>query len=319
MRRFHLFEFNDRAWLPASIRDAATDYLQHSGRVMGVYGPAVVDRLRGALERAGTRRVVDLCSGGGGPWLDLYGKLGDVEVRPTDPLPNVAGFEAARAATGGRVAFHPEPVDATAVPASLDGFRTMFTGFHHFRPDQARAILADAVAKGHGVAIFEATERKPLAAAAMLILPLVVLLVTPFIRPFRWSRLFWTYLVPAVPFIVFFDGIVSCLRTYTTEELLAMAREVGGDYEWQTGREPIGRGGPIGVTYLVGLPQARSGSDLRQSASPAPPAGCSIPPEISVNFPPDHPVKGFLPRVVHVARARIRKEGTLMKATRIRN
>lgn len=260
MRRIHLFEFNDQPWLPASIRDAATDYLQHSGRVMGVYGPAVVERLRGALERAGTRRIADLCSGGGGPWFyfrDALARAGcEVEVRLTDLFPNVAAFEAASAATGGAVTFHPEPVDATAVPASLDGLRTMFTGFHHFRPAEARAILADAVAKGRAIAIFEATERKPLALVAMLTLPIVVLAVTPFIRPFRWSRLFWTYVVPAVPSIVLFDGVVSCLRSYTTEEMLAMAREAGGErYDWEAGREPIGRGGPIGVTYLVGVPR----------------------------------------------------------------
>ena len=260
MGRIHFFEFNDQPWLPASLRDAATDYLQYSARVLGVYGPGVVERLGLALGRAPSRRVVDLCSGGGGPWLSLRDALERAgyevdEVRLTDLFPNLAAFEAARRASGGKVAFHPEPVDATAVPAGLDGFRTMFTGFHHFRPAEARAILADAVESRRGIAIFEATDRGPLALAAMLTLPLVVLAVTPFIRPFRWSRLFWTYLIPVVPLMVLFDGIVSCLRTYSTGELLAMARDAGGDYAWEAGREPIGRGGPIGVTYLVGLPR----------------------------------------------------------------
>jgi hypothetical protein len=70
-------------------------------------------------------------------------------------------------------------------------------------------------------------SRRPLVVAAIFLMPLVVLLVTPMIRPFRWSRLFWTYLVPAVPFLVLFDGVVSCLRTYTPDELRELTRGLG--------------------------------------------------------------------------------------------
>src|SRR2546422_6427005 len=51
--------------------------------------------------------------------------------------------------------FRSEPVDATQVPGDLHGFRTIFTAFHHFRPAQARAVVADAVAKGEGIGVFE--------------------------------------------------------------------------------------------------------------------------------------------------------------------
>jgi hypothetical protein len=138
----------------------------------------------------------------------------------------------------------------------LQGFRTLFTCFHHFRPDTAREILADAVRQRHGIGVFEATERRLSAILGMLLTPLVVLLVTPAIRPFRWSRLFWTYLVPLVPLIVLFDGIVSCLRTYTPEELRSMVRDLGEtEYEWEIGREPVPHS-PSGVTYLIGWPHS---------------------------------------------------------------
>ena len=55
------------------------------------------------------------------------------------------------------------------------------------------------------------------------LVPLAVLVLTPAVRPFRWSRLFWTYLVPVLPPPILFDGVVSCLRVYTPEEMLAMA------------------------------------------------------------------------------------------------
>src|SRR5690242_14048961 len=60
--------------------------------------------------------------------------------------------------------------------------------FHHFPPEMARRVLADAVARGHAIAVFESTARTTLCLILMLLVPHVVWLVTPFIRPFRWSR-----------------------------------------------------------------------------------------------------------------------------------
>lgn len=258
MRRMHLLEIEDQPRCPAVLRDAATDFLQFMIVKTDTYGPAI-PHLRAALERAGTRQVVDLCSGGGGPWPGLLPQLdtpaAPVEVRLTDRYPNHEAFEQARERTGDRLAFHPEPVDATALPSGLTGFRTLFTAFHHFPPEAARAILADAVRAGQGIGVFEATQRSAPSLLATAFSPLLVLLVTPFIRPFRWSRLLWTYLIPLVPLLVLFDGLVSCLRTYTPRELRAMADSLDArGYAWEIG-EAKGRG-PVPVTYLLGIPPA---------------------------------------------------------------
>jgi hypothetical protein len=85
------------------------------------------------------------------------------------------------------------------VPARLAGFRTLFTAFHHFRPADARAILAAAVRDRQGIAIAEASSRSAAALAMMALVPLAVWALTLAIRPFRWSWLFWTYLVPVIP------------------------------------------------------------------------------------------------------------------------
>lgn len=252
MRRRHLIEIEDQPWCPPAVRDAATDYLRF---VLGKLRPysAVGPRLRSAMERAGARQVVDLCSGGGGPWESLAGELGDgVRVRLTDRYPNVAEFERARHASGGRIEFERAPVDATAVPTELDGFRTLFNAFHHFPPDRARGILEDAVRKRQGIAIFEFTQRRTAVILGMLLVPLIVLLVTPAIRPFRGSRLLWTYLLPAVPFVALFDGIVSCLRTYTPAELRDLTAGLD-DYTWEIGEQKI-PGSAAPVTYLIGVP-----------------------------------------------------------------
>ncbi|HEU0300915.1 MAG TPA: hypothetical protein VFR37_15745 [Longimicrobium sp.] len=256
MRRIHFLEIEDQPWCPAVLRDAATDFLQFMIVATDTYLPAV-PHLRSALERAGTRQVVDLCSGGGGPWPGLLPRLGTpdepVQVRLTDRYPNREAFEQAGERTGGRLAFHPDPVDATALPPGLTGFRTLFTAFHHFRPAEARAILADAVRNAEGIGIFEATQRSVPSLLATALSPILVLVATPFIRPFRWSRLLFTYLIPLVPLLVLFDGLVSCLRTYSPGELRAMADSLDArGYTWEIG-EAKGRG-PVPVTYLLGIP-----------------------------------------------------------------
>jgi hypothetical protein len=131
----------------------------------------------------------------------------------------------------------------------------MFTAFQHFRPDAARSILAAAVPNRKGIFIAEPGPRSTAALAMQAIVPLGVLLLTPVIRPFRWSRLFWTYLVPVLPLAIMFDGVVSCLRMYSPDELLAMGREVAGDeYTWEAGFERPA-GAPLPAPYLIGLPR----------------------------------------------------------------
>lgn len=259
MRRFQLIEIEDQRWCPAFVRDALTDYLRW---MMDRFSPYAVAApiLAQALGALGETEIVDLCAGGGGPWGDLLPRIAAagrpaVRVRLTDYYPNTAAFARLRAASGDAIVGDPEPVDATRVPVRLTGFRTLFTALHHFPPAAAHAILADAVRSRRGIAVFELTRRSPLALVGMLFLPLLLLLCTPFIRPFRWSRLFWTYLVPIVPLVVWFDATVSCLRTYTADELRELTADLGEGYKWDVGavRAPplISR-----VTYVVGLPVA---------------------------------------------------------------
>ena len=256
MGRMQLFELEDMPWLPNSLRDAETDFLR---TVMALAKPyaRVVPRLAEAVEASGATSIIDLCSGGGGPIPHVRRGLVeagcDVPITMSDIYPNQAAFAYVKREAGGGVDFVAEPVDATHVPEHLSGFRTLFTAFHHFPPRYAAGILQDAVEKRRGIGIFEITERGP----ASLVLPFVniplVLLIAPFTRPFHWSRLSWTYLPPVAPLFVWWDGFVSCLRSYTVDELRAMVEGLPpNDYIWQIGREPTP---PTPITYLIGYPK----------------------------------------------------------------
>lgn len=259
MPRFHLVELHEQRWFPRSIRDAFTELLTGIADATRVYD-VIWARLAAALERTGAVRIVDLCSGSGGPLTGLLARHGSwsterpTEVVFTDLHPSERG--PGGGAEGTR--YEPLPVDAQHVPARLDGFRTIFSAFHHFRPEAARSILQDAVARGVGIGVFEMTERTTLASLAMLTSPFIGLvgLLRNGSRPWPWSRWLWVVLLPMAPLLVVIDGFVSCLRTYTPRELEALVAGVEGaeGYEWEIGAVRAGVS-PIRTTYLIGVPK----------------------------------------------------------------
>jgi hypothetical protein len=254
--RLHLMEWNDQPWLPDVLRRAETDYLATVLDAAEPFAP-LAPRLAALCARAGDDRIVDLCAGGAGPWLRLQPAIAAALGRPvrvtmTDLYPNRAAFAHAAEATGGAVSGEAAPVDARAVPPHLSGVRTMFDALHHFRPEDARAVLADAHRRRQPVVVVEATRRSADAVLGTLLVPLAVLLLTPRIRPWSWARIALTYLVPVVPLLVLWDGVVSCLRSYRPAELRALAAGLDEGYTWEVG-EYRRRGVP--VTYLIGAPR----------------------------------------------------------------
>src|SRR5208283_5850397 len=264
MRRIHFIELHDQPWCPSTIRDGVTDALQFGFHLFQVYGP-IVPLLQRLIDSTGTCSIVDMCSGGGGPWLDLSRRLQShklprntppLQICLTDKYPNLAAFQKIEAASSGRISLSPQSVDATNVPRELKGLRTMFTSFHHFSPDMARAILQNAVDSGEGIAIFEAPRRAPFTIGLVLPWILILSILTLWIRPFRWSRLLWTYLVPITPLVLIFDGVVSCLRTYRPSELRELVQQLTASdyqYQWEIGEDSTGT---TPITYLIGYPQA---------------------------------------------------------------
>ncbi len=259
MERVQLFEFEDLPWFPQVVRECMTDFLSFLGqRGRAVYG-GFAARLSVALRATGDDTILDLCSGGGGPALTIAELLREqmdlpLNVVLTDLYPNLPRLERARAEGRGQVTYQQAPVDATTVPASLPGFRLMCNAFHHLPPDAARKCLADAVAQRRGIALVEMVDRSATSVFGVTFGTSTMLAVTPFIRPLRASRLFLTYVLPVVPLCTWWDGVVSCLRAYSPEELTRLVAALpDNDYVWDIGRLPV-TGAPTSLVYLIGRP-----------------------------------------------------------------
>jgi hypothetical protein len=253
MPRFHLFEFGDQEWFPQVLRDAETAYLAAAYRTLPL--PRVWAEKISTLFRYGEPgEVLDLCSGCGGPMplilkeLEIRGL--HVQVRLTDAFPSL------RPTADSRISWVTEPVDATNLLPTLTGVRTMFTAFHHFRPDKAKGILKTAFDSGRAICIFEGGSGTLLGMATMVLVPFNVLALMPFVRPLRWSHLLFTYLIPVIPLVLFWDGIVSMLRIYSPKQMLEMTEDMRrSDYGWEIGLISV-RGIPGGLPYLIGRPIA---------------------------------------------------------------
>jgi hypothetical protein len=261
MSRIHLFEFTDQSWYPQVFRRIQTDYLQFA-TTRGAGHQNLIPLFAKALRHSRTLQIVDLCSGGAGPWVQLSARLQQagwpVTVTLTDKFPSTRVMQPCLASSSDCLRYLSTPVDALNVPDDLPGMRTLFEGFHHFKPTEARRILQDAFEKREAIGVFEASLPAPLAPLIFVLSPWMTLLgylfATPFIRPPFFSRFLWTYLLPLVPLATCWDGLVSFLRVYAPHQLHALVEPLKSeDYRWEIGQASTGT--PLFVfTYLLGYP-----------------------------------------------------------------
>jgi hypothetical protein len=207
------------------------------------------------MRSTNTQQFVDLCSGNGGPWLHLAREIEQetgqsVSVVLTDRFPSHEARR--RSVLVGGLRYLDDPLDARCVPGHLQGVRTLFNGLHHFRPEDAKSVLRDAVANEQPIAVFEVLQRNMLTLVQAFLLPISVFVLTPLVRPLTWWRLLLTYVIPIAPLVLLWDGVVSVLRCYRPEELRAMADDCDGTpYHWEAGSY-WHRTAP--VTYMIGYP-----------------------------------------------------------------
>ncbi len=259
MQRYHLFEFEDLPWFPDFLRQSMMDFLRFMISKINIYEP-IIPFMQQALQRTSQPGILDLGSGGGGGIAGIQQELSrrvgyPVKITLSDKFPNYPAFELIKKQTQGAITYIAEPVDATDVPPAFTNFRTIFSAFHHFRPALAKAILQDAARKQVPIGVFEGASKSWFEIALVLfIFPFIILVITPFIRPFRWSRLFFTYLLPVIPLCIMWDGMVSILRLYSPEMLLKLTQEIAAEgYTWQAGKARHWSG--AGVIYLIGYPE----------------------------------------------------------------
>ena len=255
----HLFEFEDLCWFPNTIRESMMDCLSFIIKILNIYQPIIPLILEG-LQKTDSKQIVDLCSGGGGAMEQISKNINlqsnyKIKILLTDKFPNVNAFQLLAAKSKGGTSFLETSIDAANVPSTLTGFRTIFSAFHHFSKPFAKSVIQNAVDAKTGIGIFDGGDKNIFIIIGLILIhPFIFFFCTPFFRPFRFSRLFFTYLIPIIPICQIWDGIVSIIRLYKPDELLKIATEVDDEtYYWRSGKMKNTLG--MHVTYLIGYPK----------------------------------------------------------------
>ncbi|KAL9014441.1 MAG: hypothetical protein Q9173_000923 [Seirophora scorigena] len=198
----------------------------------------------------------------------------------TDLFPHIPSWKRA-CSTSAHLHYIPAPINACCTPANMlsltrppllllagssssqeqkksgekkKPFHLFSLAFHHFPDPLARLVLRDALAASAGFAVLELQARDLPSLLTMLLLAPALWLSSWYRFWGDWTHLFFTYAVPLVPLVVVLDGLVSCLRTRTPEEVLALMEGVAGTEGWrfESGREahtwPTGE-----VNWFVGI------------------------------------------------------------------
>ncbi|TKA65064.1 hypothetical protein B0A49_06000 [Cryomyces minteri] len=166
--------------------------------------------------------IIDFCSGGGGPVPTIERLVNQERASQGEkPIPFLLSD------------IHPH-LDAWITASSRSAhlsfaytsdtrvFRLYCLAFHHFPDALARKTLASTLATSDGFAIIELQDRHVFSLALMALDLLLVFFVSPLWFWGDWLRLLFTNIVPLLPVIQAFDGAVSCLRTRTFEEVMAL-------------------------------------------------------------------------------------------------
>lgn len=215
------FELEDQKWFPEFLRAYQTDLLGIIAKSLELYSPAK-SFLKDKLRKGQT--VADLASGSGVPTFLATNGM-EISVKLSDKFPE--GKQVEFMSKHDRIAYNPESVDVLRDDLPEGDCYTMFNGLHHFTPTEIALILRKAKSRNTPIYFFEPISPSLLVylkvALATLILPIFLV---PFIKPFRWDRLIFTYLIPIGILATFWDGMISVGKSYSISEIRRMEASI---------------------------------------------------------------------------------------------
>lgn len=145
-----------------------------------------------------------------------------------------------------------DSIHITNFNSSEKGVYLFVNSFHQLNSKKAKKILQNIVDSGNPIVVVEGNNDSLWQIVGMTVfVPLTVLLTALFVKPFRFSRIIFTYLLPVLPIIIVIDGCIALLKLYNPTDLLELTSSVErNNYDWKAGKNDNGRGGKI--MYLTG-------------------------------------------------------------------
>ena len=266
MKRIQLFEFEDFGWFSGWLRVCMTNLIVILQKIIGV-PELLANLIADILKKKSLSSIVDLGSGSGGAMPEVMDSLHEIEgleqvtLTMTDLFPNNQMLKKFNTDALDKICYLESSVDATNIATAPEGLKTMVNCFHHMPPKKARAILESAQRTNQPLLIYEMGDNNIplliwwlLLPISLIILIIMVLFMTPFVKPLTWRQIVFTYLIPIIPICYAWDGQASLPRMYTLKDLDHLLEGLGSEnYIWQKGHAKKKNGKKQG-TYLLGLP-----------------------------------------------------------------
>jgi|GEM_PF-2137946 len=153
--------------------------------------------------------------------------------------------------------FLSDKIEVLSIPPSKlntdkNGLYLFVNCFHQLSIEEAKSNLKKIAESGNPIVVVEGNDDSLWQIIGMTIfVPLTVLLTAPFVKPFRFSRIIFTYLIPILPFAIVVDGCLALMKLYNPDDLKELTSNFNiPNYEWKMGKKDNGRGGKI--IYLTG-------------------------------------------------------------------
>lgn len=219
----------------------------------------LVEPFREFLAAAKTHEVLEMASGAGEPaavLIEAFEARGHLPPKftLTDLLPHPDAWKTIEARHPERIAFIPDPVDATNIDPALGAgrARVIVNGLHHFPPHLARAAIEGMAKDAPGVFIAEGLVRNPLSFAAMAPWGIPALMAEPVLgEGSLLTGAAMTWLSPIGLLASAWDGTVSTFRCYSEHQLREFASGVP-NWRWEFGEYKAGKLGK--GTWFWGVP-----------------------------------------------------------------
>jgi len=195
-------ELEDYTWFPTTLRNFQMDFIGFVVTKFNFYAVFIEHLQKQNIEQD---TMYDLCSGSGEPALSIYHKSKCFKkLLLSDKFPSSANIQFS---------------DVLQMDFQKDNCYTMFNAFHHFEDKEKIQIITKLKVAGAKAYFVEILEPSLLFLLKVTALTLVAnLFITPFIRPFSFTRIFFTYIIPINLFTITYDGIISVLKSRSIKQ-----------------------------------------------------------------------------------------------------
>jgi ubiquinone/menaquinone biosynthesis C-methylase UbiE len=219
-----LKELEDFDWFPAIFRKYQMELIGVLVSKFGIYRH-VSHMIHEDLIQQKMSSITDLCSGSGLPAVFVHKNIGikKLQTSLTDkypqsiiPLPGVY--------------YVSQSINVLDMPMEKATYYTMYNAFHHFDTHEQQKIVLNALDSNAHLLIVEIVQPTLFNVLSITLASTIgVLLFCPFIKPFEWKRLWFTYVIPINVLTVLIDGYITILKSKSEKQYQAYFKQIFND------------------------------------------------------------------------------------------